>query len=67
VTVVDAPELVALGACVQAAARATDAPIADVQEAWGLGSGTTTEPAASADAAAGTRARYADARDLDLD
>jgi len=67
VTVVDAPELVALGASVQAAARATDAPIADVQDAWGLGSGTTTDPTASADAVAETRALYAAARDLDLD
>jgi len=67
VAVVDAPEPVALGACVQAAARATNASIAAVQDAWGLGTGTTTEPGASVDAAADTRARYAAARDLGLD
>jgi xylulokinase len=67
VTVVDAQELVALGACVQAAARATGRAIAEVQDAWALGRGTEIEPTAPADAAAETRARYAAARDLDVD
>jgi len=67
VTVVADDELVALGACVQAAARATAAPIADVQAAWSLGRGTEVEPEASADAAAEVRARYSALRDLDLD
>jgi xylulokinase len=67
VTVVDAPELVALGACVQSAARATGTPIAAVQDAWGLGTGTTIDPVASADAVTETRTRYAAARALDLD
>jgi xylulokinase len=67
VTVVDASELVALGACVQAAARATGRPIPEVQGAWGLGRGTTVAPTASADDATATRTRYAAARALDLD
>jgi len=37
-----------------------------VQDAWGLGAGTTVDPDGSADAIAETRARYATARDLDL-
>jgi xylulokinase len=67
VTVVDAPELVALGACVQAAARATGRPIAEVQAEWSLGHGVEIEPDAVADAATDTRARYATVRDLDLE
>ena len=63
VTLVDDHELVALGACVQAAARTTDAPIADVQAAWRLGAGRAVEPDADADAAAGARAAYGAARD----
>ena len=67
VTVAEAPELVALGACVQAAARATGRPIVDVQAAWSLGRGIEIQPAASADAAVETRGHYAVVRDLDLD
>jgi len=63
VNLVDADELVALGACVQAAARATGVPIADVQDAWGLGVGHEVAPTASADEAAEVRARYATVRD----
>ena len=46
-------ELVALGACVQAAARVSGVPIADVQDAWALGMGTTVDPVA--DASSGAR------------
>ena len=63
VTVVDDDELVALGACVQAAARATDTPIADVQDAWHLGHGREVEPSIDSDAAAEIRAVYASVRD----
>ena len=35
------------GACVQAAARESGVPIADVQDAWALGMGTTVDPIAS--------------------
>ncbi len=63
VTIVDDRELVALGACVQAAARATARPIPAVQAAWGLGTGRTVEPAADPDAAADVRAAYAAVRD----
>jgi xylulokinase len=58
-------ELVALGACVQAAARVSGAPIADLQDAWALGMGTTFAPALDADRAAEVRAAYASARDSD--
>ncbi len=44
VVVTTEDELVALGACVQAAARVSGVPIADVQEAWALGMGTTVDP-----------------------
>jgi xylulokinase len=67
VTVVTDTELVALGACVPAAARAPGAPVAEVQSAWSLGRGTEVEPGSDADAAAEARARYAALRDLDLD
>jgi xylulokinase len=63
VTLVEADELVALGACVQAAARATDRPIAEIQDAWQLGRGHEVTPGASADAAGEVRARYAALRD----
>jgi xylulokinase len=56
-------ELVALGACVQAAARVTGEPVADVQEAWALGMGTTIDPLGAADSAAEVRAAYASAVD----
>ncbi len=61
VTAEDEP--VALGACVQAAARVSGAPIADVQDAWALGMGTTVDPVLGPDAASGVRAAYASARD----
>ena len=67
VVVVEDDELVALGACVQAAARATGRPITEIQAVWPLGRGTEIEPRATADAVAAARARYAAARDLDLD
>jgi xylulokinase len=62
VTVPVDDELVALGACVQAAARVTGAPIADVQDAWSLGHGTTIEPVIDAAVANEVRAAYATAR-----
>lgn len=55
-------ELVALGACVQAAARVTGTPIADVQDAWSLGHGTTVAPKIDAAHASEVRAAYATAR-----
>lgn len=67
VTTVGTDELVALGACVQAAARTTGRPIADVQDAWALGRGHEIEPEESADDATAVRRAYATARDLDLD
>ncbi|MEP6624259.1 MAG: FGGY family carbohydrate kinase [Acidimicrobiia bacterium] len=63
VTVVDETELVALGACVQAAARVTGAPIADVQAAWDLGHGSDIEPSIGLDAALEVLAAYATLRD----
>lgn len=54
-------ELVALGACVQAAARVMGSPIADVQDAWALGMGTVVDPVARADDASTVRAAYASA------
>ena len=65
VTVVDDDELVARGACIQAAARAAGAEIVDVQHAWGIGAGAEVEPDASVDASIETRARYAALRDRD--
>jgi xylulokinase len=62
VTVPVDDELVALGACVQAAARATETPIADVQDAWSLGHGTTIEPGIDAALASEVRERYVAAR-----
>ncbi len=62
VTVAADDELVALGACIQAAARATGAAIAEVQSAWNLGRGHDTEPAITADAAEAIRSAYALAR-----
>lgn len=63
VTVVADDELVALGACVQAATRATGWPIADVQAAWNLGEGTEHEPTVMPDIADAVRAAYASVRD----
>ncbi len=62
VTVVADDELVALGACVQSAARAQQLPIADVQSAWNLGRGHEIEPSISLYAAETIRAAYAVAR-----
>lgn len=61
VTVPDAGELVATGACVQAAATLTGAGPTEVARAWGLGTGPTVEPDESVDADA-IRAAYAAAR-----
>ncbi len=62
VTLLEDDELVAHGACVQAAARLTGASIADVQVGWGLGRGRTIEPSTTSDRAA-IRDRYASVRD----
>ena len=66
VTVVDDDELVALGACVQAAARATGSSIAAVQEAWNLGHGREMEPSIDPDSAVEIRAAYGSVRDSAL-
>jgi xylulokinase len=58
VLVADDDELVARGACVQAAARVLDRPIADVQRDWELGARTMTDPELGADVAAEVRAAY---------
>jgi xylulokinase len=63
VVVTTEDELVALGACVQAAARVSGVPIADVQDAWALGMGTTIDPIADRSSATDVRAAYASARD----
>lgn len=63
VTIVHDDELVALGACVQAAGRATGQPIADVHAAWNLGRGTDVEPSIGLDAALEVLAAYASVRD----
>ena len=52
VTVPDAEELVATGACVQAAAVLQQRPPIEVATAWGLGTGATVEPDESLDRAA---------------
>ncbi len=62
ITVVENNELVALGAGVQAAARATGASIGDVQHEWKLGRGTEIEPQLGPEAVA-VRAAYAAFRD----
>lgn len=59
VLVADDNELVARGACVQAAARASGESITAVQEAWELGARTMTDPEVDADTAAAVRAGYA--------
>lgn len=61
VTVPDAAELVATGACVQAAAALQGTDPGEVAAAWGLGEGVTVEPDVSVDAAS-VRAAYAAAR-----
>lgn len=63
VSVPEADEHVATGACVQAAALATGTAAGDVATAWGLGAGHAVDPAGSADAAATVRAAYSARRD----
>ncbi len=63
VLVPDSDEHVAAGACVQAAALAHGRSPGDVAAAWGLGAGSTIEPAGSTDHAAAVRAAYAGRRD----
>jgi xylulokinase len=65
VVVPDADELVAAGACVQAAAVAHQRQPADVAAAWGLATGTVVEPGPGAVAAADVRAAYAARRDAE--
>jgi xylulokinase len=60
VSLADADEAVATGACVQAAAVALGVSHAEVAQRWGLGVHTPLE--ASAGDVAGVRARYADLR-----
>jgi xylulokinase len=60
VVVPDHPEQVATGACVQAAAVLHQCPLAVVQLAWSLRSGSVTEPDPQVDAAA-VRGAYRDA------
>ncbi len=62
VTVVADDELVALGACVQAAARSQQVSIAEVQSAWDLGRGHEIEPSIGGPASEAIRAAYALAR-----
>ncbi len=62
VIVPDAMELVAAGACVQAAATLRGCDPADVAAEWKLGRGVTVEPDANVDRAA-VRAAYTAARD----
>jgi xylulokinase len=64
VTVPTADELVATGACVQAAAVLRDCPAEQVASAWNLGAGEVTEPDARVDAAE-VRGRYAERRDAE--
>ncbi|HEY7437947.1 MAG TPA: FGGY family carbohydrate kinase [Acidimicrobiia bacterium] len=63
VTAPDATELVALGATVQSAARMHATPAGEIASAWGLGSGTTFDPAIGAETAARIRSAYASVRD----
>jgi xylulokinase len=62
VTVSEGDELVARGACVQAAAVLHRRAPEEIARAWRLGAGTVIEPDGSVDAAA-VRAAYARARD----
>ena len=63
VTVPDADEHVAAGACVQAAAVLTQTPHAAIAAAWGLGRGREIEPVADPDQVAELRARYSELRE----
>jgi xylulokinase len=60
VLVPDHPEQVATGACVPPAAVLHGRPIETVQDAWGLDTGTITEPDPAVDRAA-VRAAYREA------
>jgi xylulokinase len=60
-------EQVATGACVQAAALATDAEPADVAGDWQLDAGDLVEPGAGATAAAEIRSAYAALRDATVE
>ena len=62
VTFVADDELVALGACVQAAARTQQVPIAAVQSSWNLGRGFEVESSISVATAEAIRSAYAQAR-----
>jgi xylulokinase len=64
VTVPAAEELVATGACVQAAAVLHDCPAERVAAAWGLEGGEVTDPDVAVDAAE-VRGRYAARRDAE--
>jgi xylulokinase len=59
-TVPEADEAVAAGACVQAASGLTGTPPLETARRWALGSGSTVVPTGAVDAGA-TRAAYADA------
>ncbi len=62
VVVPGAEEIVAAGAALQAAVLVTGSTPAGIADAWGLRSGTTTEPGPEAATAGGIRQRYAEAR-----
>jgi xylulokinase len=59
IVVPDAPEAVASGAALQAAAVATDSPAEDIASRWGLGAGHEVEPAPGS-MGAEVRAAYAE-------
>ena len=63
IVVPDEAELVALGAAVQASARLARRPVAEVQEAWAVGTGHEVAPAIDSDRASAIRAAYASVRD----
>lgn len=58
IVVPDSDETVATGAALQAAVVASGTDFGDIAQRWQLGSGTTVEPAISADAATGVRSAY---------
>jgi xylulokinase len=66
VTIPDAEEHVATGACVQAAAMLTGESVAQIAQRWGLGAGSVVEPGTSTSptgmSAAEVRAAYAEVR-----
>ncbi len=59
----DADEAVATGACVQAAAVLQQREPSDISDQWGLGGGTTVEPGDGAALASEIRERYGALRD----